>query len=204
MMSKKIVFLASLLVMGLSAVTAAAASANGGWEFNGTELTGTEAVLGVSIASTLSVPGAPVSCEHLQLFMKISNTVAPGDGEVTKLLPYECTATATCTVQSIQAEKLPWPAHTATFVGKNYIIIEKVHIDVEFGGALCAFAEVPIAIKGTAGGLFENATSTLTLNKASFETTGASLKAGASTVQWTGVFPMEALGVHSSEALGIG
>ncbi len=59
-------------------------------------------------------------------------------------------------------------------------------------------------VKGTAGRLFENTTSTLTLNKASFEATGTSLKVGATDIQWTGSFPMEALGAHSSEALEVG
>jgi hypothetical protein len=204
MMSKKIAILASLAVILVSAATASAASANPAWEFNGTALTGTEAVLGISISSTLSVPGAPVTCGHLQLFMKISNAVAPGQGEVTKLLPYECTATASCTVQSIAAEKLPWPAHTKTITGKSYVIIEKVQIGIEFGGETCPLAEALIVIKGTAGGLFENTTSTLTFNKASFEATSTSLKTGATNTQWTGIFPMEALGVHSGEALEVG
>jgi hypothetical protein len=203
MTSKKVAFLASLAV-ALSAVSASAASATPSWKFNGANLVGTETVFGIAHASTLSVPGAPVSCEHLQLFMKISNGVTPGKGEVTKLLPYECTAPGDCKVQSVEAEKLAWPVHTTTVLAKNYVIIEKVQIGIEYAGELCALSGTAVIVKGTAGGLFENATSTLTLNKASFEATGASLKIGTTAIQWTGVFPMEALGVHSGEALEVG
>lgn len=203
-MSKKIAFLVSLAAVALSAAAPSAADANPAWRFNGTELSGTETVLGIAFASTLSVPGVPVTCQHVQLFMKISNSGARGEGEVTKLLPYECTATANCTVKSIAAEKLPWPVHTAKIGGNDYVILEKVQIGILFGGALCAFAETPVVIKGTVGGLFENMTSTLTFDKANSETTGTSLKVGATTVEWTGVFPMEALGVHSGESLEVG
>jgi hypothetical protein len=202
-MSKKIAFLATLAAVALSAMAPSAASANPAWRFGGTELSGTEAVLGIAHSSTLSIPGAPITCEHLLLFMKISNSV-PGKGEVTKLLPYDCTATASCTVKSIAAEKLPWPAHTAKDMGKDYVVLENVQIGLEFSGELCAISESFVTIKGTAGGLYENATSTLTFNKASAETTGTSLKVGSSTVEWTGLFPMEALGVHSAEALEVG
>jgi hypothetical protein len=203
-MSKKIAFLVSLAVLVVSAAAASAADANPGWQFSGTALSGTEVVLGNGHSSTLSVPGAPITCEHMLLFMKISNSSAPGEGEVTKLLPYECTTTGNCTVKSIAAEKLPWPLHTSTIAGKDYIIIEKVHIGVEFGGALCALAGTAVVIKGTAGGVYENTTEMLTFNKATFETTGTSLKVGATNVEWTGIFPLEALGAHSAESLEIG
>jgi hypothetical protein len=203
-MRKKIVLLVSLGAIALSGVAASAANASAEWFFSGTELSGTEAVLGISNPSTLSIPGAPVTCAHLQIFMKISNSAGTGKGEVTKLLPYDCTATADCTVQSIEAEKAPWPAHVTAILAKNYVVIEKVQIGIEFAGALCALTGERVVIKGTAGGLFENATSTLTFNKTSFATTGTSLKVGSTTIEWTGVFPMEALGLHSGEALEIG
>jgi hypothetical protein len=202
MKSKQIAFLVSLMVMALSAVSASAASASPSWKFNGANLVGVEAVLGTAHLSTLSVPGAPVSCETIELFMEITNSVTPGRGEVTNFAPYECTATGNCTVQSIEAEKLPWPVHATTAGGKNYVVIEKMQVSIKYVGALCALAGTTI-VKGSAGGLFENATSTLTFNKASFEATGTSLKVGASAIQWTGVFPMEALGTHSGESLEV-
>jgi hypothetical protein len=203
MKRKQIAVLASLMVVALSAVSTSAASASPSWKFNGVNLVGVEAVLGTAHLSTLSVPGAPVSCETLELFMEITNSVTPGRGEVTNFAPYECTATASCTVQSIEAEKLPWPAHTTTLLGRSYVVIEKMQVSIRYAGELCALAGSTVVVKGSAGGLFENATSTLTFSKSSFEATGTSLKVGASAIQWNGVFPMEALGAHSGESLEV-
>ncbi len=199
-----IALLASLASIAFGAVGVSTASASPAWKFNGTELVGTETVLGTAISSSLSIPGATTRCGHTLLFMKISNTAGVGKGEVTKLPQFECTAGPTCTVERIEAEKFPWPVHVETVAGKNYVVIEKIRIEIVYAGELCAFAGVPIILKGTAGGLFENATSTLTFNGTTFKATGASLKVGATSVEWGAVFPMEALGAHSGEALEVG
>jgi hypothetical protein len=202
---KSSVLLVLLVTLALSAAGASAASATPGWEFNGTPLTGTETVLGVSSSSSMAVPGVMVTCGHALLFMKISNTSLVGPGDVTKFLQYECTTNdPSCAVSSIDAERLPWSLRLVTVAAKNYVVIEGIDIGVEFSGERCAFAGTPIVITGTAGGLFENSTSTLTFNKASFEATSTSLKVGSSAITWTALFALEALGVHSGEALELG
>ncbi|HEY3828143.1 MAG TPA: hypothetical protein VGL57_02995 [Solirubrobacteraceae bacterium] len=198
----RVVCLVTVAAM-LSAVAASAASASPVWEFNGTVLVGSEAVSGSALSSSFTIPGATTSCANVQLLMKIVNVAGAGKGEVIEFPLSGCTAGPSCTVNSIEAERLPWPAHAVTVAGKNYVVIEKIQIGILYGGALCALAGSPVTIKGTAGGLYENSTSTLIFNKASFTATGTALKVGASAIEWDAIFPMEAFGAHSGEALEI-
>ena len=203
--SRKIPLLVLLVVISLSALTASAASASPGWKFNGTQLVGTESLLGAAHAPKLTIPGATVRCGYDLLYMSISNTVALGDGEVTNLPQYGCSARgSSCRVESIEAEKLPWSVHTTAIAGKNYVVIEGVRIGIEFSGELCALAGTRVIVKGNAGGIFDNTTSTLTFNSASFTATGTSLKVGSTAIEWTAEFPLEALGAHSGESLEVG
>jgi hypothetical protein len=197
--------LAVLVSLALSAVSASAASAGPLWRFNGNELLGGEKVKGVSIDGSLTVPGVTTTCKRTVLTMKISNAGGAGKGEVTKLALSECHTPegSPCAVESIATEKLPWLLHAATFIGKDYVIIEGIHIGITYAGPQCAIAGVPVVIAGTAGGLFENATSTLTFNGTTFETTGTSLKVGATAVDWDALFALEATGAHSAETLGL-
>jgi uncharacterized membrane protein len=200
---RSIVSVICLVAVALSAIGASAASASPAWEFNGTELASTETVFGVALSSSLLVPGATTTCAHMVLTMQIFNVAGKGKGEVTELSMFECTAGPNCTVNSIEDKKLPWPVHVVTVGAKDYVVIEKIHIGIVYSGALCSLAGSPVVIKGTAGGLFENSTSTLTFSKATFTATGTALKVGTNNVVWDGIFPMEALGAHSGEALEI-
>jgi hypothetical protein len=176
---------------------AAAASAAPVWKFSGTELVGNETIVGAAISSKLTVPGATTECAHFLYNMKIKNAEGTGKGEITELPLFECTASGSCTVESIVAEKLPWPTHLVTIVGKgDYLIVEGVKVGIKYAGPLCALSGTLTIVKGTAGGLIENANQTATFNKASFEATGTSLKVGSSSVEWTGVFTTEGFEVH--------
>ena len=181
----------ALVVLALVGTTmTAAASAAPVWKFNGTELKGAETIVGAALSSSLTIPGATTECTHFLYNMKISN---PGKGEITELPLFECkTTSSACTVESIGAEKLPWPTHLAAFGGKDYLIVEGVKVGIKYAGELCALAGTLTVVKGTAGGLVENATQTVTFNKATFEATGTSLKVGSSSVEWKGVFTTEA------------
>jgi hypothetical protein len=203
--SRSIVLLASLASVALSAVSTSAASAGPLWRFNGNELVGQEKVKGTAVDGSLTVPGVTTTCARTALTMKISNTGGAGQGEVTKLPLSECHTPegSACTVESIAAEKLPWPAHTTTVLGKSYVIIESVRIGITYGGVLCALSGAPVVVAGTAGGLFENTTSTLTFNDTTFKATSTSLKVGATAIDWDALFPLQATGVHSAEALGL-
>lgn len=202
---QNIALLTSLAVIVLGAVSASAASAGPLWRFNGKELVGEEKVKGTAIDGSLTVPGVTTTCARTGLTVKVSNAGGVGQGEVTKLPLSECHTPegSSCTVESIAAEKLPWPVHTTTVVGKSYVIIESMRIGITYGGALCALSGAPIVVAGTAGGLFENATSTLIFNDTSFKATGTSLKVGAIAIDWDALFPVQATGAHSAEALGL-
>lgn len=196
----KIMLSASLAGAALGAVGVSAASAAPEWEFKGTELLGTETVRGVAGSDSIAIPGATTTCTRTLLSVKISNREGVGQGEVTEVVESGCTATASCKVKSIEAKKLPWPLHATTIAGKTYVVLEKVKIDIEYEGMLCPL-EGAVRVSGSAGGLWENATSTLTFDKASFEATKTALNVGASAVEWAAIFPFEALGAHVGEAL---
>jgi hypothetical protein len=194
--------LAVLVVLVACAAFTTVASAAPPWKFAGTELTGTETVVGAALSSSLTIPGATTECEHFLYNMKISNSAGTGKGEITELPLYECkTNTSVCTVKSIEAEKLPWPTHLTTIGGKDYLVVEKVAVGIVYSGALCALAEERVRVSGSAGGLIENTAQTATFNKATFEATGTTLKVGSSVVEWKGVFPTEGFETHREQAL---
>ena len=142
----RVVCLVTVAAM-LSAVAASAASASPVWEFNGTVLVGSEAVSASGLSSSFTMSG----CTH-----DVCAYAAPyddrqrcrvGKGEVTEFPMSGCTA-PNCTVNSIEAENLPWPVHAVTVAGKDYVVIEKIHIGILYGGLLCALAGSPVTIKG--------------------------------------------------------
>jgi hypothetical protein len=104
-------------------------------------------------------------------------------------------------VEEIEAQGLPWPAHLTTVVVEDYLVIEKVKIHLLFGGETCALAELPIEVKGSAGGVIDNVNHTIAFDKKTFTATGTSLKVGASAAELTALFNTEALGVHKGEGL---
>lgn len=191
----------ALAVVALSSAAMAGTAGAAAWKFNGTELTGNETIVGAAISSKLTIPGATTECAHFLYNMKIKNTSKEGKGEITELPLFECVASGSCTVESIAAEKLPWPTHIATFGGKDYLIIEGVKVGIKYAGALCALEGTLTVVKGTAGGLIENASQTATFDKATFEATGTSLKVGSSSVEWNGYFPTEAFESHREQLL---
>jgi hypothetical protein len=189
-------------LLALGAVFASAAQAAPAWKFNGTALSGSETILGAAVSSSLTVPGVTTSCEHFLYGMKIENSGGTGKGSVTELPLFEChTNTPVCTVEAIEAENLPWPAHLTTVAGKNYIVIEGVRVSILYGGEECAVGETEVPVTGSAAGLLENSTETATFNAASFSATGVKLKVGATAIEWNGVFPTEAFAWHRLEAL---
>lgn len=194
--------LAVVATVLLSAAFAQIASASPVWKFNGTELSGKETVVGAAISSKLSIPGATTECAHFLYNMKISNSAGTGKGEITELPLYECkTTSGKCTVESIAAEKLPWPTHLTTVSSKEYLVVEDVLVGIVYSGKLCSLAEEIVQVKGTAGGLIENSAQTATFDKATFEATHTELKVGSGSVEWNGLFPTEAFEAHREQAL---
>jgi hypothetical protein len=190
-------------VMLCGTAFAATASAAPVWKFNATELSGNETIVGAAISSSLSIPGATTTCAHFLYNMKIFNNAGAGKGEITELPLFECkTSGSKCSVESIEAEKLPWPTHLVNIAGKgDYLVVEKVSVGIVYSGALCALAEEKVEVTGSAGGLIENATQTAKFNKATFEATGTSLLVASSSVEWNGLFPTEGFTTHREQTL---
>ena len=192
------------VALAISAVSAGGASASPAWRFSGVELKGTEVTLGVAVPSRLTVPSAPVVCEHFLYKMIISNSVGTGKGEVTELPLFDCTSLAEeCTVEAMTAEKFPWPSHLTTVEGSNYVVIESIKISILYGGAFCPLKEVAVPVTGSAGASFENASETALFDEASFTATKTGLKALGLSVQWEGQFPMEAFEWSREQALTV-
>ena len=194
--------LAAIVVVALSAAAGATASVAAVWKFEGKELKTVETVKGVAEESSLTLPGTNLTCEFIRLKMKIKNTGGNGEAEVTEFPLEKCrSSTATCTVESVEALGLPWPAHLVTVGVDDYLVIEKMEINVVLGGSLCAFAGLPILTKGSAGGEISNVSHTITFNKSTFMATGTNLKVGATAVEWQAVFALKGLGAHKGEGL---
>jgi hypothetical protein len=195
---RSIFLLACVAALVLGATTTASAAPV--WKFNTTELTTSETVVGAAISSDMTIPGATTTCTHFLYNMKISNKESKGKGEITELPLFECSTNTVCTVNAIEAEKLPWPTHLTTIGSNDYIVIEGVKVGIEYGGKTCAIAGF-VVVKGTAGGIIENTTEKATFNKPTFTTTGTSLKDGATNVEWNGEFPTEGFEKHREEHL---
>jgi hypothetical protein len=193
MKTRRIAVAAVLAVMALASASLAGTASASVWKFNGTELGAgsTETIVGAAFSSKLTIPGATTECEHFLYNSKVKNEGGAGKGEITEVPLYECKASGSCTVESIAAEKLPWPLHLATFGGKDYVVIEGVKVGIKYAGELCALSGTLTIVKGTAGGLVNNEAQTVTFSKSSFEATGTSLKVGSSSVEWIGEFPAE-------------
>jgi hypothetical protein len=204
--NRSVATLAATFVVVLGAAVGASASAAAVWRFEGKALKAaeTETIKGVAEESSFTIPGVKVTCEYIDFEMTIENPAGGGAGEakITSFLPENCTSSVkACTVESAEAEKLPWPAHLVTVTGEEYFVIEKMQISLLLGGAQCALAGAPTLIKGTAGGVFSNVSHTITFNKTTFAATGTGLKVGATTIEWKAVFTTKALGAHKGEGL---
>lgn len=193
----------ALVAAIVSAVFAGSALAAPAWKLNGTELSGSETVVGAAIASSMTIPGMTTTCNHFLYTLKINNSGGTGKGEVTELPLYECSTNTVCVVSAIKAEKFPWASHLVTVSGKNYIVIENIRVSITYSGKGCAVGGLTVPITGSAGGLIDNTTETATFSPTSFSATGTALKFGSNNVEWKGTFPTEAFEWHREQALTV-
>jgi hypothetical protein len=202
--AKSIFGRAALVALVISAVFAGTAGASPVWKFEGKELTGTENLVGGAVESGMTIPGLTTTCANFLYKIKVSNSAGTGKGEITELPLYNCyTNSKACTVDSIGAEALPWASKLSTVSTSNYIIIEGVKVGILYGGAECVLGETLVTVKGTAGGLVDNATETATFNATTFSATKTELKALSQKIEWKGVFPTEAFEWHREQALSV-
>lgn len=204
-MNRKTRFLRGFFAAALlSGILAASASASPAWNFEGKALEGSETVMGGAFESALKLPGLTTTCENFLYKLSIKNEAGTGKGELTEMPLYSCkTNSAACTVKSIGAETLPYPAHLSTVSSSNYIVIEKVKVGITYAGIECSLGGLLVRVTGSAGGLLENATETATFNAASFSATKTELKALSGKAEWSGVFPTEAFEWHRDQALTV-
>lgn len=196
------VALAALAVLCAMFASSASAAA---WKFEGKSLEGSEVVVGAAIDSSLTIPGLTTKCANFLYKLNIKNEGTTGKGEVTELPLYNCTTDQpeVCTVNTIAAEKLPWAAKVTTVSTSNYIVIEGVKVAIKYAGVECALGGITVNVTGTAGGLLDNATETATFNSTTFGATKTELKALATKITWTGLFPTEAFQWHREQALSV-
>jgi hypothetical protein len=194
--------LVTLVLALLGVASAPAAEAAPLWKFDGHLLVGSETVLAKTIDERFVIPGLPTECAHGSMLLEITNgSLIGGTAKVKEFLGEGCAAGPVCHVERFEAEKLPWPGHLATVAARNYLVLESMEIEALYSGPECAYAGAPVIIKGSAGGVIESATETITFNKASESATGTALKVGASAVEWDALFVTEAQGAHKGEAL---
>lgn len=190
--------------LAISAVFVASASASPAWNFEGKALEGSETIVGAAFESSMTIPGLTTKCENFLYKLTIKNEAGTGKGELTEMPLFNCTTdTTACTVKTIAAETLPWPAHLSKVETSNYIVIEKAKVGIVYAGVECALGGVKVTVSGSAGGLLDNVAETATFNEASFKATKTELKALSSKIQWSGVFPTEAFQWHRTQALTV-
>jgi hypothetical protein len=190
--------------LAISMIFAASASANPAWNFEGKSLEGSEVVVGAAFESSMTIPGLTTKCENFLYKLTIKNEAGTGKGELTEMPLYNCTTnSAACTVKTIGAETLPWPAHLTKIEPSNYIVIEKAKVGIVYAGEECALKGVSVKVTGSAGGLLDNVAETATFNSSTLKTTKTELKALGSAIEWNGVFPTEAFQWHRNQPLTV-
>jgi|SRR6187402_881735 len=199
------IFLRGLFAaLALCAVFAASASASPAWNFEGKELTETEVIMGGAYESSMTIPGLTTKCENFLYKLTIKNEAKVGKGELTEMPLYNCTTSSpVCTVKTIGAETLPWPAKLTKVEPSNYIVVENVKVGIRYAGEECALGGILVKVTGTAGGLIENATETATFNASTLSATKTELKALGSAIEWSGVFYTEAFQWRREQALTV-
>lgn len=184
---------AAVAAVTFTAFTVASASSTPKWYVGGSELKTTETIGGLAEPSNMTVAGVSTKCEHSYYVAKIFNSGELGKGEVTNLPLYECSGNAGCTLAKLEPTKLPWKLHTVYEETKPYLVIEGMTLATEYTGSSCAIKGKG-EVTGSIGGLVENSTHKTVFSAASAKATGASLKAGTASVEFTGSYTVEAVG----------
>jgi hypothetical protein len=196
----------ALAALAIGALFASSASAAPAWKFEGKALEGTETeqLEGGAEKSGMTIPGLTTSCANFLYEIAISNSAGTGKGSLSEVPLFNCyTDSEACTVEAINAEKLPWASHLTAISGTNYIVIEGVRVSILYGGKECVLNKTLVPVTGSAGGSISNATETATFSKATLSATGTQLKAFGQPIEWFGVFPNEGFKWHREQALSV-
>jgi hypothetical protein len=194
----------ALVALAIGALFAASASAAPAWKFEEKALEGTEKLEGGAEKSGMTIPGLTTSCANFLYEIAISNSAGTGTGSLAEVPLFNCyTDSEACTVEAINAEKLPWASKLTAISGTNYIVIEGVKVSILYGGKECVLNETLVPVTGSAGGSIANATETATFSKTTLSATGTKLKAFGQSIEWFGVFPNEGFQWHRNQALSV-
>jgi hypothetical protein len=197
----------ALAALALCAATAGAASAAPEWRFGGKLLSGaTETVELKATKASLTIPGLTTTCEPFVFELKVENPGGGGAGvgKVTGVQLNNCyTNSKFCPVEWAQAASTPWPVRLTTVAGQDYLIIEGVKIAFMYGGEECALSEIEVLVTGTAGGVINDITHTVTFTSSTFLATGTQLKALSSKIEMNGVFAIAATGTNAGLAVTV-
>lgn len=186
--------------MTASAALAATASA-GQWKFNGETLVGSETVTAETAKSSLALNGLTTSCAATAK-LTISNSGGKGVATVNSVSLSGCGTDGVCTVENATAKGLPWSATTSTIGGSPYVVVSGFHEEFLYGNELCAVEGWTFPYKGTAGGLFDNSSSTLLFDAASEAATGSSITTfGGTKAKYSAEYSVQATGGHAGQTL---
>lgn len=189
-------------IVGLLWAASFASSASAvAWKFNSTALTGSETLVSHALEGSISFPGLTTTCKPFVYVMTISNSGGAGKGSITEVPLSNCsTSSKACTVAAISVKALPWTTKLTTVTTSNYLIIEGFKLGILYAGAECVLDGTEVVIKGTAGGLINNGTESVTFSAASFTATGTSLGMGT---EWNGSFRMLGTGADIGQSLSV-
>lgn len=197
----------ALAALALCAATAGAANAAPEWRFGGKLLSGAAETVELKAAkASLTIPGLTTTCEPFVFELKVENAGGGGAGmgEVTGVPLNNCyTNSKYCPVEWAQAESTPWPVRLTTPAGQDYLVIEGIKIAFMYGGELCVLGETEVVVTGTAGGIVNDVTHTVTFSASTFTATGTQLKALGSKIEMNGVFGLAATGANAGLAVTV-
>jgi hypothetical protein len=190
-------------VFAALAASAALANAAGAaqWKSNGTPLSGSESVVAETSASTLTVPGLATTCKA-SVSMTIANSGGVGVATVNSMSLSGCGTNGVCTVTSATAGEFPWSGATSVVKESPYLKISGFENRIKYGGESCAASGLTLRFRGSIGGLFDNASSTLTFNAATAEATGSSLMSvGETKTGYEATYSVKQTGANAGQAL---
>lgn len=202
----RILVTGTIAALALCAVTAAAANAAPEWRFGGTLLSGAETVELKAAKASLTIPGLTTTCEPFLFELKVENAGGGGAGvgKVTGVPLSNCyTNSKFCPVEWAQAENTPWPVRLTTVAGQDYLVIEAIKIAFMYGGEECALGGTEVIVTGSAGGVVNDVTHTVTFSASTFTATGTMLKALSSKIEMNGVFALAATGMNVGLAVTV-
>ena len=87
---------------------------------------------------------------------------------------------------------------------KNYLFVEKIEVEINYTGELCAFSESPVIVKGTAGGIVENSTQTADIQQNNIQSHRRQYSRSAPPKSnGTAYFPTEPFESHREQTLEV-